>query len=130
MTHKPLFFLLTSLFACRAPFERISPTDLAQTLEQDPQRVVLIDVRSAAEFQGSWGHLPGAINLPYPTTLAEQIGNVTVQPDQIVVLICLSGHRSKWALPDIHNQLSVPVLDLEGGMLAWWQNDLPTTIAR
>ena len=43
---------------------RISVEALADALEQEPDRILLIDVRSDSRF--AEGHLPGAIHLPLP----------------------------------------------------------------
>ena len=60
-----------AITACRGDLEvsdqnlrRISVEAVADALEQEPDRVLLIDVRSESRFAD--GHLPGAIHLPLP----------------------------------------------------------------
>lgn len=52
---------------------------------------IVIDVRSAAEFQAR--HLPGAVNVPLDA-LGEQIGRYAPTREQPILLHCLSGGRS------------------------------------
>lgn len=58
-------------------------------------QAVIIDVRSAAEFEG--GHVEGAVNLPLDRFVD---GYPRVAPDkqQLVVLYCASGARSEQAV--------------------------------
>ena len=65
-----------------------APETIAGLLPQNP---VVIDVRTAAEYQA--GHLPDAINLPLPE-LARGIGRHVPDKSRPVLLHCASGARS------------------------------------
>lgn len=77
---------------------------------------VIIDVRSPAEY--AFFHIPGAINVPYPATLAE-LALVSPDPNKPVVVVCMTGHRS----PPVARQLMqggyTDVHNLTWGMVAW-----------
>jgi len=76
----------------------------------------IIDVRSPVEFD--LFHIPGAVNVPYPATLAE-LAMVSPDPNSPVVVVCMTGHRS----PPVANQLKkggyTQVRNLTWGMAAW-----------
>ncbi|MEL6347356.1 MAG: rhodanese-like domain-containing protein [Myxococcota bacterium] len=120
---------LLTASGCRRPSDRISPDALAAGLQDDPARFVLLDVRSAREYRGRWGHIPGAISTPWPMSPDDLPAALNVGPDQTVVLICLSGHRSRWGLAAVRERVAASVVDLEGGMIAWWQGEHPVAVA-
>lgn len=55
---------------------------------------VLIDVRSAEEFDG--GHLDGAVNIPH-TEIVAGVAARGLSPDTAIVVYCRSGNRSGMA---------------------------------
>jgi len=77
---------------------------------------VIIDVRTPAEF-GTF-HIPGAINVPYPATLAE-LAAASPDPNNPVVVICMSGHRSPPVVRQMQNGGYTDVHNLTWGMMAW-----------
>jgi rhodanese-related sulfurtransferase len=46
------------------------------------------------------------------------------------VLVCFTGHRSRWALSAVDAAVEGPVIDLRGGMLQWWGRKLPVVVER
>ena len=76
----------------------------------------ILDVRTPAEFV--FFHIPGAINVPSPATLAELAAH-SPDPTKPVVVVCMSGHRSP---PVVHQLMQggyIHVHNLTWGMLAW-----------
>ena len=55
-----------------------------------PENAILIDVRSAEEFNS--GHLPGSFNIPH-TEIAEKISRVAPDKSTPLYLYCRSGRR-------------------------------------
>jgi len=104
--------------------ERLTPQQLAKLIQTDPSSYYLVDVRTAAEFGAREGRIQGTINLPFPR-ITWDAQSLQPRPGQTVVLICRSGHRSQLAMKAAERALGVPVLDLEGGMLSWWEEGLP-----
>src|SRR5450759_490217 len=66
----------------------VSPETTRQHLQQG---ALVVDVRSAGEYQG--GHLPGAVNIPLGE-LRENLPRRVKDKNQFVLLHCLSGMRS------------------------------------
>ncbi|BCS88767.1 rhodanese-like domain-containing protein [Pseudodesulfovibrio sediminis] len=93
----------------------MAPWSLKAVREQGAGPVI-IDVRSPAEY--AYFHIPGAVNVPYPATLAE-LAMVSPDPLKPVVVVCMTGHRS----PPVARQLMqggyTDVHNLTWGMLAW-----------
>jgi phage shock protein E len=89
---------------------------LAQ-LEQHPDSVVVLDVRSPEEF--AEGHVPGALNVPYDQ-VAGRLGEIP--RDKELVLYCRSGRRVA---------LAADVLVTQGYRRLWYlEGDMPEWIAR
>ncbi len=78
--------------------------------------VHVLDVRSAAEFDGDLGHLAGAQLLP----LAELRARVSEVPtDKPVVVVCQTGRRSALGTQILIGATLGRVANLAGGMVAW-----------
>lgn len=112
-------------WACAPKTDRITPAALNAGLMANSADYALVDVRLGSEFEH--GHIEGAVHLPYPGTLWHT-DRVSPQPGQTVVLICYTGHRSRFPMRAMRKQHpEVQVIDLEGGMRAWWAAGLPST---
>lgn len=116
--------LLPPLAAC-AHGPRIPPRTLAAALAEHPDAYVVVDVRSDGEWAGAPGHIPGATHLAWPG-VKERAAEIEARPDQTVVLVCLSGHRSQWAWESVRAAVPGKLADLRGGMVGWWAAGLPT----
>lgn len=102
--------------------DRLTPDELLSRLEEPGLRI--LDVRTYVEFRTS--HIPGASFVGLPRAAAAPSG-VEVGDAETVVLICLSGHRSRVPLAGLRAaNPGTTFLDLEGGMLAWWAAGHPT----
>jgi rhodanese-related sulfurtransferase len=95
--------------------EPMSPWTLKLAVNED-RSPVIIDVRTPAEFQSF--HIPGAINVPYPATLAE-LASASPDPTRRVVVVCLTGHRSSPVVSQMQDGGYTAVSNLTWGMLAW-----------
>ncbi len=85
----------------------------------------LVDVRSEREFAG--GHPKGARNLP-PARI--KAGDVGLAPDDEILVICLSGHRSPRQARKLAALGYANVVNVQGGLLAWQRAGLPVKSAR
>lgn len=82
---------------------------------------ILIDVREPLEYQTE--HIEQAENIPLSTISYEDIKN----KDKKIVIHCRSGVRSRSACEKItQHDKSIEVYNLEGGILDWSQQSLPT----
>ena len=84
----------------------------AKTIQMMPDNAVLIDVRSAEEFQS--GHLPGAVNIPH-TVIAEKISGAAPDKSTPLYLYCRSGRRVGIAMEALKNSGYTVMYNL-GGM--------------
>ncbi len=78
---------------------------------------ILIDVRSAAEFER--GRIPGAINLPLDE-IRERVGEL---PDAVLIVHCQVGQRGHTAAR-LLTQLGRDVRNLDGGFTTWQAGSL------
>ncbi|NJL54847.1 MAG: rhodanese-like domain-containing protein [Leptolyngbyaceae cyanobacterium RM2_2_4] len=89
----------------------------APTLKQwldDPRSVLLIDVREPVEY--AIEHIPGAISHPLSKFDPSQI---TLQPEQRLLLYCQSGKRSARAATQLKATGFTDVTQLQCGLSAW-----------
>lgn len=99
----------------------IDAQELAKVIRRDESLVVL-DVRSADEW--TIGHIAGATHL-YAGRIAQ--GDVlAVEPDRRIALICESGYRSTFAASMLLKRGYANVVNVAGGMNAWYDAGLPT----
>ncbi len=101
----------------------VNATDAAAIQAEPPNDLVILDVRTPEEF--AEGHLDGATMIDfYRDDFAEQLEEL--DPDAPYLLYCRSGNRSGQAA-DIMRELGfTDVADIDGGILAWYDLDLPT----
>jgi glyoxylase-like metal-dependent hydrolase (beta-lactamase superfamily II)/rhodanese-related sulfurtransferase len=87
-----------------------------QALEELGERVEIVDVREAAEFNGALGHIAGARLIPLGE-LAQRVAEIS--RDKPVVTVCRSGARSAQAVTLLTRAGFTAVANLAGGMLRW-----------
>jgi hydroxyacylglutathione hydrolase len=84
----------------------------------------LLDVREKVEWDG--GHIEGAHHMSYKD-LREHIGELTLNPDEHISVICAMGARSGTASSILRVNGFQNVHNVTGGMAAWSSADLPIT---
>ena len=94
----------------------ITQSDLLARLDQKDPDLVVLDVRTPAEFAA--GHVPGARNLSHDQ-LAANLGELAPLRDKEVVLYCRSGRRTLLAEETLRQAGFKRLLHLEGDYLAW-----------
>ncbi len=87
-----------------------------RALEEADAGVQIVDVREPDEFNGSLGHIHGAILLPLGA-LAARCGELA--RERPVVTVCRSGARSAQATILLQQAGFGAVANLAGGMLRW-----------
>lgn len=83
----------------------------------------IIDVRSSTEWQRS--RIPDAVNVPIQN-LRKSMESLRLDTERPVVTICLSAHRSIPAVRLLQAKGFKNVVQLKGGMLAWWKENYRT----
>lgn len=107
---------------------RVTARELAASLARDPDAWLVVDVRSASEFRATGGHIADAVHLAYPGIKEAAATALHPTDGQTIVLVCFTGHRSQWSMDAVAAATGAPVVDLKGGMLAWWAADLPVVV--
>lgn len=94
-------------------YKSISQEEAEKRMNEDTD-YILLDVRSAEEYDG--GHIPGAICIPVETITEapEELSDF----DQMLLIYCRSGRRSKLAAQKLASLGYTDVLEF-GGILDW-----------
>ena len=96
----PILLSLSMLFTGCAPVSRQANTYRQITMQEavelmeTEKNYVILDVRTEAEYAA--GHIPGAIVVPNETIGKDEIPQLP-QKDQLILVYCRSGNRSKQA---------------------------------
>ncbi|TPH17345.1 rhodanese-like domain-containing protein [Litorilituus lipolyticus] len=114
------FFMLNA-FAGQTP--AISQQALIEAMAQDANNIVVLDVRSAEEFNE--GHIKGAINVSH-NTVEENLAKLTQYKDKKVVVYCRSGRRAGIAEHILAENGFTKLYHLTGDMNGWVAAKLPT----
>ncbi|MNS76899.1 Inner membrane protein YgaP [compost metagenome] len=96
----------------------LSPAEVAARLKSGAVR--LIDIREPDEF--SRAHVLGA--LPAPLSIFDETP-LAVAPDQAIVFMCRTGHRTGMNGARLAERFSGPTYVLDGGLDAWRRAGLP-----
>lgn len=100
----------------------VSPQDGADILNQVPEGLVVLDVRTPEEYEE--GHLEGAVLVDfYAADFADQLGQL--DPNVPYLLYCRSGNRSGQTRAMMADLGFTDVADVEGGITAWAAAGLP-----
>ena len=104
----------------------VSAAEFSKKIAEFPD-ALLIDVRTPGEF--SQGHLKNAVNYDISTNeFANQIASL--DKSKPVLIYCLSGSRSTYAVSYMKSQGFKQVYELNGGMMRWRAASLPETTDR
>jgi rhodanese-related sulfurtransferase len=117
--------VLTLAFAAAAWAEEpslIEPQALAERMASADSGLLVLDVRTAAEFDE--GHIPGAVNIPYDS-LAARIAELGPAGEHDVVVYCRSGRRSAIALSTLKDAGFSRLFHLDGDWLRWSEEHRP-----
>ena len=82
--------------------------------------ILLLDVRTATEFDGLLGHIAGAVLLPVQE-LEQRIYELNEHKEKEIIVICRSGNRSQTGTRILISH-GFNAVNMLGGMKAW--NDL------
>lgn len=88
------------------------------------EKLLLLDVRSAADFAGEKGHIAGALNIPLEELAARQ-GELESHREQPVLLVCTTDRRSSKAAAQLAAAGFAKVQVVQGGMSAWRERGWP-----
>lgn len=89
--------------------------DEAVALMVEEEGYIILDVRTVTEFNEK--HIPGAINIPNETIGTEVIPELP-DKDQLILVYCRSGNRSKQASEKLVKLGYTNVVEF-GGIIDW-----------
>lgn len=87
----------------------------------------VLDVRSAAEFDGELGHIEGAELIPLDE-LRDRLSEV--KADKPIVVVCQTGKRSGMGASILQKAGITRAANLAGGMVRWRDLRLPVELSR
>lgn len=95
-------------------YKQISQAE-AKALMDSESGYVILDVREQYEFDE--GHISGAVLIPY-TEIGERADSELPDKDQLILVYCRSGRRSKIASEELANMGYTNVQEF-GGIIDW-----------
>ena len=114
-----VFLAAILLVGCSPPKETASyrqiSMDEAITMMEEESGYIILDVRTPEEFADK--HIPGAVNIPNETIAAEEIPELP-DKDQLILVYCRSGNRSKQASEKLAALGYTNVVEF-GGINSW-----------
>ena len=113
---KQATFWVLSFLSFSVYCANVSNIGQQELLAADTSHLIIVDVRTAEEFQQ--GHVPNAINVP----LSEIIDNPDIlisAKSKAIVLYCRSGYRAGKAAEALHKSGYLNLSHLEGDMQGW-----------
>ena len=116
----PFLLSLLLLAGCAAPvdseasYQQISMDEAIAIMESESDYMIL-DVRTTEEFADK--HIPDAINIPNETIGTEDIPELP-DKDQLILVYCRSGNRSKQASDKLANLGYTNIVEF-GGINDW-----------
>ena len=116
----PIFIAALLLVGCAAPEEqeisyRQITMDAAVAMMQEENNYIILDVRTVSEFDEK--RIPGAINIPNETIGTDAIPELP-DKDQLILVYCRSGNRSKQASEKLVKLGYTNVVEF-GGIIDW-----------
>jgi len=87
-----------------------------------PEGVVLLDVRTVAEFEQ--GHIRGAVLIPH-NQIGDRLAELEAHREDEIILYCRSGRRVGIAAEVLTEAGFEKLAHLEGDMNGWLAKDLP-----
>lgn len=105
------------------PGNRISHQDATKLINKG--KVTIMDVRDLSEFRS--GHLRNAIHVPL-AELPNRLPKLEKFKSQPVIVVCKNGPRASTAVAQLKKAGFKEVYNLDGGIDAWVQKGMPTTL--
>ena len=95
-------------------YRQVSSAEAAAIMEEETDYIIL-DVRTQEEYETA--HIPGAICIPNETIGTEDIPELP-DKEQLILVYCRSGNRSKQASEKLAKQGYTNIVEL-GGINSW-----------
>ena len=105
----------------------VPPEEIASRLQAGDD-LALIDVRTAAEFNGDLGHVPGALNIAVQdleSRLAVLKAQLAPMRNETIYAICRTDTRAGMAARTLKKAGFKDVRVMQGGMIRWKREGHP-----
>ena len=113
------FSLSVVLSGCADTSEEVSYTQISMAeaveLMESEEDYIILDVRTIEEYEG--GHIPGAVCVPNETIGEEAVEGLP-DKEQMILIYCRSGNRSKQAAAKLVEQGYTNIYEF-GGIIDW-----------
>ncbi len=127
MKYLPAIYVIASLFlgSCnQKPIEQTPVKEFPNIKIADVQKkinaknnILLLDVRTATEFDGPLSHIAGAVLLPIQE-LEQRVDELNEHKEKEIIVICRSGNRSQTGTRILISH-GFNAVNMLGGMEAW-----------
>lgn len=104
---------------------RVTPGEARHLIESDSS-VIVLDVRTQAEYDGPLGHLAKARLIPVQE-LEQRVNELEPFRSQTIVVYCRTGGRSTRASATLKGK-GFRVLNMDGGITRWNSEHLPVVM--
>lgn len=101
-------------------YQLLGPSDVVRMMNREDSLV--LDVRDDSEVRQ--GRIKGARHIPLKE-LKDRLGELQKYRDKTVVVYCRTGNRSAQACELLSRQGFETVVNLQGGVVAWQNANLP-----
>jgi rhodanese-related sulfurtransferase len=103
----------------------VSVQEAHRRIGEDPA-IVLLDVRTVAEYDGELGHLANALHIPVEE-LEERVDELSSYRDRDIIAYCRTGNRSGRAA-EFLSRKGFSALNMAGGIIEWKKQHLPVVV--
>ena len=97
---------------------KLSAAALKQRLDQRPDGITVLDVRSPKDYAGPGGHIPKAKNFPL-AQLSARLGELSPYRDRPLAVVCNTNRMSSQAVVLLRDAGFRQVMLVEDGMASW-----------
>jgi len=101
-----------------ASLEEISSAELKRRLGRRRDDIAVLDVRSAKDYAGELGHVPGAFNIPLDE-LPQRLSELEAHRDSPLAVICRTNRMSTKAVQLLREAGFKQPLLVDDGMVGW-----------
>lgn len=115
---------LFTLFSCSTAeaqkYSNVGVSEFEKLISKSD--VQILDTRTTTEYEE--GHIAGALLLNVNSPSFKEDALKTLDPEKTVAVYCRSGRRSRLAA-DVLSKEGYKVVNLDGGIISWNQEDKP-----
>jgi len=99
-------------------------TEAFRRRRETEKDLLVLDVRTAADFVGEQGHIDGAVNIPVEE-LQQRMGELGDHLEHPIAIVCRTDRRSARAALLLTEEGFAEVHVVRGGMTKWIEAGLP-----